>query len=500
MLIEKIKKDKFYGFQLQEPHFIGKDGLLLHNSGKTYGIAAFILECANRTTDKKRNICYISTSISKAHQTLYPALLEANKSVGLSIRNCGGDHYIIGGKCTVYLGGFGDKSILERARGYEFSILIIDEVQAAKGAILKPLIEQTLFLTMATYQGAYEFFDTCVILSGTPDYLSAGAYIREFYHDQHWKKYKGTPLDNPVIKDPVKFIEDYLIFNRMDYKRIDDPTKVIPFECNDPAYQREILGNIEFVDHSLSIFPHYYFESIPARWTPDVQFVMGIDVGWTDNSSIALLALDWDQNSLIETPNKKEYLYKKLWLIDIMTGSRWDADQLRKNIIDMGNLGQSFYRMSGIQEGLVVGYIDHNGQNVAATINKNSQSLPMDLNWLSRSDAKSGSYLIKPAIKQHKAQSLVNMSTYLKTKEFVISEKLKNSAIDKSLAVTKWAKDKDGNLEEEVDYGQYSNGHGDDLHAVLYGFVGLYGNLWGANKTVDAAIPMTPFDRFNINK
>jgi hypothetical protein len=451
--------------------------VLSRRSGKTFAMASILVLASVRSMNhnKPRKSLYCGLTITKAINIIWPAILEVCKWINIKPKKS--DDIIKIGKAEIICAGLASAPDIEKLRGNEFSVAIIDEIQSQKGSLLETFIKQVLTPTFATYFGVYddpEIPDTLLLLTGTPDYSGAGSYIKSFKANKAFDKLTGTLLSNPTIKDPVAFIRNYLEVNGMPYTEKNTENPLERFECNEVEFQREILG-MDVEDTTRLVFPLIQEAPIPPKFD---KIWGGVDVGFVDQTSIVLLG----------------QLGKEFWVLYCESGSGWGDEEIKNRI----KKAADFAYQSMIVPDHFNFYIDHNAQGLQKDINtgQNRQvanAVTIDLNFLGEG-AIDNRYLVKLADKTHKTQAVTNLSFYLRTGKIKIDPKL--TKLLQELRVAKWELDGDGSFTGSFDDEQWTKGsHGDSVHGLLYAWNAAYKQMWQTIAGNNSEIPMSPMER-----
>jgi hypothetical protein len=283
---------------------------------KTSSIAAILLMAANHSQGQHRDCLYVAQTQTRAFQNIYNDLLIMNEKAKLEIKSVGLDRIEIGEDLTLFIGSYHSLAEASKFRGKAISIFVVDEVQDCRQVILQEYLEKVIGPAMATYYGVYDFYSTLTIIAGSAKMFGAGSYLRGLITSPNWKSYHSTLWDNLSMPDHDGFVKDYLIMNNMQFS--EDVTKHGParFHCDDPAYQMEIMGNLDYVDTDLQVFPtNIKYEKPPERFSKNLIVLGGIDPGFTNATGLALVLLDDDPASQVKTIRGKVYTRKKMWII-----------------------------------------------------------------------------------------------------------------------------------------------------------------------------------------
>lgn len=254
-------------------HF--KTGVCSRRSGKTVGCAADLTDtCLNFPGTVS---LYITLSRLNAKRIIWGELLEINRVYKLgAVANETELCLVFPNRSKIYLSGAKDKTEIEKFRGLALKKVYIDEAQSFR-SYLQPLIDEVL--AKALYD-----LDGTLVLLGTPGPVPAG-YFYEASHSKDWSHHGWTMAENPFLeqksgKKPLELI-------LADCKRMG-------VTLEDPRIQRECFGRW-VVDTNSLVFRYSdknHYDALPEALD---QFVIGVDLGYSDADAIAVLG--WSDKS-----------------------------------------------------------------------------------------------------------------------------------------------------------------------------------------------------------
>ena len=247
-------------------------------AGKTYGDGVHLLYTASLTPN-----CYVGygaeTRIAAKDLLWRPLTLLARKYFPGARTNDTELHIELPNRSMIKLFGAKDESEADKARGYPFRLVILDEVEAVRSPVLKYLLEDVLTASLADYQGA-------LVCTGTPD-ASCMGYLYDIDQGEKkgpWSHYHWTMAENERFprwsgRPDWREIAASFIQEELDELAID---------INDPFVQREYFGRwvrsadafILQIDEAINVY------SPPAP--PDLEHVLGIDLGFRDESAFVV--------------------------------------------------------------------------------------------------------------------------------------------------------------------------------------------------------------------
>jgi hypothetical protein len=219
---------------------------------------------------------FVTMSRQDSRDILWPALQDINEMFRVipdeGWNKATGDVTLYNGSRLI-LRGAGTMREINKLRGRKYPCAIIDEAQAF-GNDMYYLLDEVLEPATADYHG-------WLGVSGTPGVAPVGPFyeIDEGEHRDAWEHFHWTFLDNPHMPNPQEFLEKML--QRRGWSE------------DHPGYQREYMG-LWVRDDSATAFkikPHRNIIPVfDPSWATDWNYVMGIDVGFTDPFAFVVLA------------------------------------------------------------------------------------------------------------------------------------------------------------------------------------------------------------------
>lgn len=171
----------------------------------------------------------------------------------------------------IWLVGADMQNFIDRLRGGKYPNPILDEVQSM-GPHVRTLVDDILTPAIMDYAKG------SIFMFGTPGPIPAG-----FFYDVTerglfgYSKHSWTMLDNPYIPNAKGFIDDLLVRNS--------------WTVDNPTYRREYL-NEWVLDTDALVYkfkdPQNVIQSTPL--SDDHSYVIGVDYGWNDKTTFAVLA------------------------------------------------------------------------------------------------------------------------------------------------------------------------------------------------------------------
>lgn len=289
-------------------------------AGKTHGICLKLLSTAfkyegcivfyitNTRRQAKRNLWDL-TLIPLLRQLGIQAHLNQNE---LTCRLPNGS--------MIILGGANDAAEIENYRGTKTPLVVIDEAQAFRSYI-ETLVEDIFEWQTLDYNGQ-------IYVTGTPN---AGCF--GYFHDicnktlKGWSIHHWTMLENPHLPNPEDFIRRKLEKEGM--KR------------TDPRFMRECLG--QWVRDTTGLVYGIENQNLLAEMPPwdDLEYVLGIDFGYTDATAFVLSGYSVKHGKIITTESwEREGLIPSVCAE--VTHDIMDTYNPIAIVGDMGGLGKAY--------------------------------------------------------------------------------------------------------------------------------------------------------------
>ena len=165
---------------------------------------------------------------------------------------------------TITLSGYNNKGDIDRYRGGNYSLIILDEISHLRSP--KVLIEEVLEPAQIDFGK-----DAQMIFTGTPPRNKVN-YARELWSNPKVKHYHWSFMDNPYIPDRDSVIQKICEKHG----------------CTvDSAFiQREYFGNMDAIDEDSMIFRGYKtFDQLPQNVAFERAYV-GVDFGFEDAAAV----------------------------------------------------------------------------------------------------------------------------------------------------------------------------------------------------------------------
>lgn len=298
--------------------------------GKSYGLG---LKLIDKASDFPGKTClYLTNARPQARAIMWPVLHELDEELGL------GGHfhetrltYTLPNKGAVQLGGANDAVEIERYRGPQYPLAVLDEAQSFR-PFIKYLINEIIRPGQAKYGE-----DGQIMVTGTPNAARAGfLYDVVTGVEEGWSLHHWTIHDNPHIPDVEAFIADILRRRGL--------------QLTDPAIQREFFGQWvrDAASQVYQIRKKNLVEAPPGDVT-DWKHVIGIDFGFVDVTAFCVLAYSIKAGVICVVESfqarkpEGEEMQTPAHLAQIIRGLR-ARYQVSSIVGDPGNLGAAYIK------------------------------------------------------------------------------------------------------------------------------------------------------------
>jgi len=239
-------------------------------AGKTIGIAADAIDTCLKTPNA---VClYITITSQNARNIIWGDTLKILEeydleckidNTRLSLKFPNGSRFIIAGAK--------DRQEIEKYRGWKLTKCYIDECQSFRPYI-EELVNDIITPALRDLRGN-------LYMTGTPGPVPAG-YFYTISTSDLWTSHKWTAFDNPHLHNPAKGIDlEETLAEERRLKGID---------IDNASYQRETYGRwVE--DKDALVFKFNKERNIYYDKPTIDQYIFGIDIGYNDADSIAVL-------------------------------------------------------------------------------------------------------------------------------------------------------------------------------------------------------------------
>ena len=241
-------------------------------SGKTYLNARRLVW----TCIKPNSPClYLNLNFTNAINQMWDEVQKCIEEVGLRIKSqskADGNIIFTNGSSITFRGN-NNKGEADKARGYSYRLVIIDEV--GHQVNMAYLMDEVLRPCMADYE------DSVLVCTGTPPRVPH-TWAEKAWNDKTFKTYHWNMFNNPHMPNPDAFIEDECV------------SKGVTRESS--FIQREYYGIIGCYDIEAQVFNGRKTFIIPsnAAELPFTNICIGVDFGFSDYNSVITLAYNKD--------------------------------------------------------------------------------------------------------------------------------------------------------------------------------------------------------------
>lgn len=244
-------------------------------AGKSYGLGLKLIDTASRFHKSRMPCLYLTNTRPQARQIMWPVLHELDEALHL-----GGKFnetrliYTLPNGGAVQLGGANDEVEIERYRGPQYPLVVIDEAQS-----VRPFISRLIFQIIRPGQAKYGQAAQ-IMVTGTPNASRAGfLYDVVTGKEEGWSVHHWTIFDN----EPMARMTDVDWF-------VDDTLSRRGLTRKDAAAQREFFG--QWVrDASSQVYKvrkENLVDALPEA--DDWRHVIGIDFGFANVTAFCVVA------------------------------------------------------------------------------------------------------------------------------------------------------------------------------------------------------------------
>lgn len=241
-------------------------------SGKTYLNARRLVW----TCIKPNSPClYMNLNFTNAINQMWDEVQKSIEEVGLRVKSqskADGNIIFTNGSRITFRGN-NNKGEADKARGYSYRLVIIDEV--GHQVNMAYLMDEVLRPCMADYE------DSVLVCTGTPPRVPH-TWAEKAWNDKTFKTYHWNMFNNPHMPNPDAFIED------------ECASKGVTRESS--FIQREYYGIIGCYDTEAQVFNGRKTFIIPSNASelPFTNICIGVDFGFSDYNSVITLAYNKD--------------------------------------------------------------------------------------------------------------------------------------------------------------------------------------------------------------
>ena len=240
-------------------------------TGKSYFMARYaVRHCAKgydtiNGTKKKRSVLLLGMTLTRAKDIFWENIKTAIDDCRLPYDKIDNGNFTVefSNGSSISLGGTSTKVEIQKYRGGDYSLIMIDECQSIKG--LLTLIKDVL-------EPIQTGRDSTIVVSGTGP-LFLGSYYAQICDSNQWAHFRYTMKDNPTV--PTDALESVLEKNG--------------WTPDNPTYRREYLAETVLDEERLMIPHREYFELNEIKKVEFDKAIICCDWGFADRSAIGLI-------------------------------------------------------------------------------------------------------------------------------------------------------------------------------------------------------------------
>lgn len=308
-------------------------------SGKTYGVALWLVECWDRYPGATS--AYITKTAKAASRRCWPLLIKICKEFKIRVKLNHQDLLMtFSNGYSIWCTGCKDKNECDKIRGEAngFQRIAVDEPATFTDELLEYLLTEAVDPTLMQTMGD-------LVLSGTPGPIPAGFWY-DICHKMGWHVATFTCLDNPHLPDPQGYIDELL--------------RKYGYTLSTPKVMREIFAQwvldteaLVYIQSMAIFVERNGYHDLPT--TRPFDFVtLGIDFGYEPDPCAFAIAGSWWNRRDIWIP--VSYTRERL-TPDLITQ---EARKLRKEwsvnriIVDAGGGGKTTAKAMELSYGVTV--------------------------------------------------------------------------------------------------------------------------------------------------
>jgi hypothetical protein len=288
-------------------------------AGKTYGCGLKLLLTAMEVPGA--TALYITLSRLNAKRIMWETLKELNAVLDLGGKVGEADLAIsFDNGSRIYLSGAADASEVDKFRGLELSVVVVDEAQSFP-SYLQKLVDEVLAPALMDRAGS-------VALVGTPGPVPLG-YFHDCVVNPNWSHHAWSAKENAFIEKKAGKPFEALLQEELQRRGV---------AVDDPVIQREWFARW-VLDTNALVFKYdsarNNFETLPEL----NDYVIGVDLGFDDADAIAVLG--WGPG----TPDLflvEEWVAPKQSISALAAAvkERWEKYKPHTVVADFGGLGK----------------------------------------------------------------------------------------------------------------------------------------------------------------
>ncbi len=256
-----------------------KAALCTRRAGKSYGMGVLAIKTAQENPNAKVVI------IGKTNQSVkgiyfddIMATLKRKFGLNWELNRTEMIYRLENGAQIMFMGADADQDQMNKLLGQKFKLAILDEASMYANINLRDLVYKILRPALADLRGQ-------MVMIGTPsDYLNSLYFDVTTEQEPGWAVHKWNAFDNPHMAAQVA---EELEFMRSTNPRIDEDT----------GFKQHWLGQW-VVNLSSRVYKYDEKSNSPARPSKHYQHVLGVDLGYEDDTAFVVGAWSHYDNVL----------------------------------------------------------------------------------------------------------------------------------------------------------------------------------------------------------
>lgn len=336
-------------------------------SGKSYACAvAAVRKCLTRA---RARVVLIGLTLKSTRGSFWRILDEIITSNGVDAESNKTElSYTFANGSYLYIFGAETLDRIERLRGDEYDLVIVDEAKSFSPETLRYLIEDVLMAAVATRLGE-------IWLTGTPGHIFEGPF---YYASNPGKPDKQKKIHS-VQFDPAVGIQKKAFWSfhtwtmednvkvKGQWQRACDDKERLEWTDDHPTWRREFLGEW-VVDESGLVFAFAslcFEDKDKVTWIPDINhpgnyglpegswnFLCGIDFGWENPTAFVVVAYSRARQELRELHSEKHSYLTLSGVAEIYRNLERRFGGFEATIVDAGAQGATIHHTLATDHGI----------------------------------------------------------------------------------------------------------------------------------------------------
>lgn len=256
-----------------------KAALCTRRAGKSYGMGVLAVKTAQETAGVKVVIIgKTRDSIRDIYFDDIMAVLKTRFNLTWELNRTEMVYRFPNGSTIKFMGADADQDQMNKLLGQKFKLAILDEASMYSNIDLRTFIYGVLRPALADLRGQ-------MIMIGTPsDYLNSLYFDVTTYQEPGWAVHQWTAHDNPHMVEQIKEEEIFM-------------ASVNPKYRESTLYRQHNLGEW-VVNLSSRVYKYDPKANKPSTVTKQYQHVLGVDLGYEDDSAFVVGAWSHYDNVL----------------------------------------------------------------------------------------------------------------------------------------------------------------------------------------------------------